>query len=1473
MSTKANTNAQQQDFQKPDNVEMKELNQFSTPAFYQEVDLQLLYGHLYDNHQNLTRKQQKLIESYCLSLDIFKSRIIPEFQTIDMNNKQVGDNLIWLSIKLLNKHVKRQSNFIQVLQNQDTLNINEAKDQPSSNQLWNQEVQDQLILRIIQIVNDPKPLQQTSSNVYYQKLNEALKYLQILKANDQVNSCASNFYGEFFGILMTMRMSKVSIKHMLLDNQTNHLLLKKWAMLAKRGKDFYDNDETKFFQSLYRKCLSEVLTSSQTPTPQQLKISLNFLDFLNFYLSSTQPSDESRQFIIYILQDEQTIVRCKFSRVMREGENMGFLGISDAFQKRIDELKHYINYPIANNEDETQQDEKVRSPEQQRDQRFYKRLQTFSNLCFKYFGEDYNKITSQLVGSIDLEENLREILMRFEDKDLNIIFNTLSINIPSDLMSNLQGLSTEQLKLEILVEELSRYHSININQDVAIFPTEEDLLQISSSFPTQTQTNPLNITQQISLKRQNLVAQTEYLDIQDYLLRQFDNRMEEQTHHVAKLIEDQIVKCKPLFGEETGDFIDLTGWATQSARIEKISILDVKAPKIGHTNPSEVIAEIQFSLKNLPNLVKQEWLSLKPNNPLFFVCLDKSQDYQKTSAKNSISITQGIKLVRGCFIKMNEVSNLVVNPVELGNAINEKQSASQITQAFSPSDTYKVQVQLDTIQYKQDLEKLMVQKSKFLEEIYSDSQLLIRVSGEDISQLKKLSLLKELYDDAISQGNLDQWIQEFVLGKYESYEDEDEEEENKHQEQGRIQLKDSSDVDQILDLMEKQRVIIVEGAPISGKTTLAAELSKNLTLFKPEDHLIQDNLRVLLVSKNDQSIIQSLNYLSEINYNVQDLIMMSNEKSKIPANYDVNLRINGLLQRRLDLLNEVTSLAQSVNYTVFQEFTCERAKLFFDHYLKPLWEAYLEQSKTREDPSKYLIYNFPFKQFISQYLSIEPVDDSMLFSDISCAQGRAAEYWMLIEIIFQDLQKILPFENLRDNSERAKFITCQQAKIVGMPIDYALSKYKKLQKNGFKYDILMVDDASLMDDLDIYLLLNIQSSMSNLKNIVLIGDPTHYHFKPQSSIIRRQNLKNYSAPIFTLPTPNLSDFICQSQNQIKGFVSSRQIIQVNDFKGVVQNLAEAEFLVATYMYLRLQSGIPKDQITILTTEIGQQYLIQDILRQKCGWHPLLGQPTQGVKLIRDIQGKTGDVLLISLVYSNFDENVQSTMNQDLLKWLLTRGIQANFVFSRNQFISPLVPQIQTNTMKLEENLEISTFIQMYKTVQVILEEQEKDQITALKEQQALEHQNRQQQYQPNRGRGGYRGNNPRGGYRGDHRGGQRGAYRGGYQQQNQMQVQRDAYQQQMYQAHMGGYSQQNNEQDQQQQNQRGGQRGGNRGGPRGSSRGGDRGNSRGGDRGNSRGGDRGNSRGGDRGSNQRGGQQKSQNRGGNRGRGRAHQNQ
>lgn len=59
------------------------------------------------------------------------------------------------------------------------------------------------------------------------------------------------------------------------------------------------------------------------------------------------------------------------------------------------------------------------------------------------------------MGSIDQEENLREILMRFEEKDLAIFFRVLSLNIPEDLTNT--KLSREQIMIEILIEDLTRY--------------------------------------------------------------------------------------------------------------------------------------------------------------------------------------------------------------------------------------------------------------------------------------------------------------------------------------------------------------------------------------------------------------------------------------------------------------------------------------------------------------------------------------------------------------------------------------------------------------------------------------------------------------------------------------------------------------------------------------------------------------------------------------------------------------------------------------------------------------------------------------------------------------------------------------------------------------------------------------------------------------------------------------------------------
>lgn len=78
-----------------------------------------------------------------------------------------------------------------------------------------------------------------------------------------------------------------------------------------------------------------------------------------------------------------------------------------------------------------------------------------------------------------------------------------------------------------------------------------------------------------------------------------------------------------------------------------------------------------------------------------------------------------------------------------------------------------------------------------------------------------------------------------------------------------------------------------------------------------------------------------------------------------------------------------------------------------------------------------------------------------------------------------------------------------------------------------------------------------------------------------------------------------------------------------------QNLAEAEYIVAVYMYMRLL-GYPAEKISILTTYNGQKHLIRDVINVRCGNNPLIGWPCK-VTTVDKYQGQQNDYILISLV--------------------------------------------------------------------------------------------------------------------------------------------------------------------------------------------------------------------------------------------------
>ena len=190
--------------------------------------------------------------------------------------------------------------------------------------------------------------------------------------------------------------------------------------MAKKGKAFYESNEAKFFHQMFSKCFIEIVNKKDY-TKEEVKLCLRYLDLINLYLSSNK--EKSRIYTIYALQDYHILIRSKLSYLYSDHL------YSETFKKRCDELRHYINHFIEYGTDDNENEDK-KTQEQMKDQRFYKKVALFNKICYKFLKEDYQKITSQFIGPIDQEENLREILNQLETQPLMTMLQTFNLTYP-----------------------------------------------------------------------------------------------------------------------------------------------------------------------------------------------------------------------------------------------------------------------------------------------------------------------------------------------------------------------------------------------------------------------------------------------------------------------------------------------------------------------------------------------------------------------------------------------------------------------------------------------------------------------------------------------------------------------------------------------------------------------------------------------------------------------------------------------------------------------------------------------------------------------------------------------------------------------------------------------------------------------------------------------------------------------------------
>ena len=203
-----------------------------------------------------------------------------------------------------------------------------------------------------------------------------------------------------------------------------------------------------------------------------------------------------------------------------------------------------------------------------------------------------------------------------------------------------------------------------------------------------------------------------------------------------------------------------------------------------------------------------------------------------------------------------------------------------------------------------------------------------------------------------------------------------------------------------------------------------------------------------------------------------------------------------------------------------------------------------------------------------------------------------------------------------------------------MTCTHAALKRRELVDMGFKYDNILMEESAQILEIETFiplLLQNPQDGYNRLKRWIMIGD--HHQLPPVIKNMAFQKYSNMEQSLFArfvrlgVPTVDLDGqgrarpSICNlyrwrykelgDLHHVKngteylgsnaGFLYDFQLINVEDFNGVgesepsayfYQNLAEAEYCVAVFMYMRL-IGYPAEKISILTTYNGQKHLIRD----------------------------------------------------------------------------------------------------------------------------------------------------------------------------------------------------------------------------------------------------------------------------------------
>ncbi|CAG5126688.1 unnamed protein product, partial [Candidula unifasciata] len=492
---------------------------------------------------------------------------------------------------------------------------------------------------------------------------------------------------------------------------------------------------------------------------------------------------------------------------------------------------------------------------------------------------------------------------------------------------------------------------------------------------------------------------------------------------------------------------------------------------------------------------------------------------------------------------------------------------------------------------------------------------------------------------------------------------------------------------------------MVVGPPGTGKTDVAVQIISNIYHNFP-------NQRILVVTHSNQALNQLFEKIMALDVDERHLLRLGHGEEALETEKDFSRygRVNYVLAQRLELLQEVNRLQISLGETGDMSYTCETAGYFYIYQVLSRWEEFQSKIKPyigQDEHVKQIEALFPFNKFFAN--APQPLFKRKTFAeDMDIAEGCFSH----IKKIFTQLEEFRAFELLRSGSDRANYLLIKEAKIIAMTCTHAALKRRDLVTVGFQFDNILMEESAQILEIETFiplLLQNPKDGNNRLKRWIMIGD--HHQLPPVIKNMAFQKFSNMEQSLFTrlvrlgVPTVDLDaqgraraslanlynwrykklgslpHVLVRPEFQLAnaGFMFEYQLIDVGDFNGIgesepnpyfYQNLAEAEYVVAVFMYMRML-GYPGEQISILTTYNGQKHLIRDVIQQRCGNNPLIGRPHK-VTTVDRYQGQQNNFILLSLVRTRTVGHIRDVRR---LIVAMSRARLGLYVFARASLFS------------------------------------------------------------------------------------------------------------------------------------------------------------------------------------------------------------